>query len=53
MLVELDRAQRRPLRAQLEDGLRSAVRSGRLLAGARLPASRALAVDLGVSRRIV
>jgi GntR family transcriptional regulator/MocR family aminotransferase len=51
--VELDRAIRRPLRAQLEDGLREAVRSGRLQARARLPATRALASDLGVSRRLV
>lgn len=53
LLVELDRAVRRPLRAQLEDGLREAVRSGRLPAGARLPATRGLASDLGVSRRLV
>jgi GntR family transcriptional regulator/MocR family aminotransferase len=53
LLVELDRAIRRPLRAQLEDALREAVRSGRLQARARLPATRALASDLGVSRRLV
>jgi GntR family transcriptional regulator/MocR family aminotransferase len=53
LLVELDRSTRRPLRAQLEDGLREAVRSGRLAAQARLPATRALASDLGVSRRLV
>lgn len=53
LLVELNRSVRRPLRAQLEDGLRDAVRSGRLGAGTRLPASRALAGDLGVSRRMV
>jgi GntR family transcriptional regulator / MocR family aminotransferase len=53
LLVELDRAARLPLRAQLEDGLRAAVRSGRLPAATRLPASRALAADLGVSRRMV
>lgn len=53
LLVELDRRSRRPLRAQLEDGLREAVRSGRLAAGSRLPATRSLAADVGVSRRLV
>src|SRR5205807_6716997 len=53
LLVELRRELRRPLRAQLEDGLRQATRAGRLAAGARLPATRALAADLGVSRRLV
>ena len=53
LLLELDRDARRPLRAQLEDGLREAVRSGRLPARLRLPATRALASDLGVSRRLV
>ncbi len=53
VLLALDRTRPRTLRAQLEDGLREAVRSGRLDAGARLPASRALAGDLGVSRRMV
>src|SRR3984893_16140872 len=48
LLVELDRSARRPIRAQLEDG-----RWGRLAARARLPATRALAADLGVSRRLV
>src|SRR5947199_2253765 len=53
VLVELDRDGGRPLRAQLEDGLRQAVRDGRLAAGTRLPASRVLATDLSVSRRLV
>src|SRR5262249_33163218 len=53
LLVELDRAAPRPLRAQLEDALRDAVRGGRLLAGAALPSSRTLAGDLAVSRRMV
>jgi GntR family transcriptional regulator/MocR family aminotransferase len=52
-LVELDRNAGASLRSQLEDGLREAVRCGRLPAGARLPATRALAGDLGVSRRLV
>lgn len=40
-------------RAQLEDRLRELVRDGTLTDGARLPSSRALAGDLGVSRRLV
>ncbi len=40
-------------RAQLESGLRDAIRAGRLLPEARLPSSRALASELGVSRRLV
>ncbi len=53
LLLELDRSNGTPLRAQLEDGLREAVRSGRLAAHVRLPPTRALAADLGVSRRLV
>jgi GntR family transcriptional regulator / MocR family aminotransferase len=53
LLVELERSSARPLRAQLEDALRDAVRGGRLAAGAALPASRTLAADLRVSRRLV
>ena len=41
------------LRARLEGQLRDGVRSGRLRAGTRLPPSRALARDLGVSRGVV
>ncbi|NGO80093.1 GntR family transcriptional regulator, partial [Streptomyces sp. YC504] len=37
----------------LQSALREAVRSGRLAPGTRLPASRALAGDLGVSRGLV
>src|ERR1700724_3785074 len=53
LLIELQRGNGRSLRAQLEDGLREAARNGLLSAGARLPATRALAADLGVSRRLV
>src|ERR671923_525681 len=42
-----------PLHAQLEAQLRDGVRDGRLAAGARLPSSRALAAELGVSRGVV
>ncbi|MGO9489533.1 MAG: PLP-dependent aminotransferase family protein [Solirubrobacteraceae bacterium] len=53
LLVELDRGAHRSLRAQLEDALRQAVRSGRLPPHTRLPPTRALAGDLGISRRLV
>jgi GntR family transcriptional regulator/MocR family aminotransferase len=42
-----------PLRAQLETGLRDAIRTGRLRAGERLPSTRELARGLGVSRGLV
>jgi len=42
-----------PLGAQVEHGLRTAIRDGRLAPGARLPPTRTLARDLGVSRRLV
>ncbi|HWK25846.1 MAG TPA: PLP-dependent aminotransferase family protein [Solirubrobacter sp.] len=41
------------LQRQVEDQLRAAIRSGRLVAGERLPASRTLAADLGVSRGVI
>jgi GntR family transcriptional regulator/MocR family aminotransferase len=54
LLVELRRdGGGGPLRAQLEAGLRAAVRERRRAAGARRPSRRALARDLGVSRRLV
>jgi GntR family transcriptional regulator / MocR family aminotransferase len=43
----------RALAGGLADALRHAVRGGRLPAGTRLPASRSLAADLGVSRGVV
>jgi GntR family transcriptional regulator/MocR family aminotransferase len=42
-----------PRRAQLEAGLRESIRGGRLRPGVRLPSSRALGAELGVSRRLV
>jgi GntR family transcriptional regulator/MocR family aminotransferase len=42
-----------PRRAQLESGLRDAIRDGRLQPDSRLPSSRTLAGELGVSRRLV
>jgi GntR family transcriptional regulator / MocR family aminotransferase len=53
LLVRLDRASSEPLRVQLEQELRDAIRSGRLAAGERLPSSRALAAELGISRGLV
>lgn len=52
-IVALDAASPLPLYRQLYDGLRAAILEGRLPAGARLPASRALAGQLGVSRNTV
>jgi GntR family transcriptional regulator/MocR family aminotransferase len=41
------------VRAGLTEALREAIRTGRLPAGTRLPASRALAADLGIARSTV
>jgi GntR family transcriptional regulator/MocR family aminotransferase len=53
LYIDLDRSRTRGLRVQVEDDLRSAIRSGRLLPGTRLPSSRALATDLAVARGVV
>src|SRR5215212_7065628 len=53
LLVELDRAASEPLHRQLANGLRDAIRTGRLTPETRLPSTRLLAADLGVSRRLV
>jgi GntR family transcriptional regulator/MocR family aminotransferase len=53
LFVPLDRTAREPLRTQLESALREAIRSGRLAGGERLPSSRELAKELGVSRGLV
>src|SRR3954471_3903078 len=42
-----------PLRERVEEALRRAIRDGRLRPGDRLPATRALAVELGCSRWVV
>ena len=52
LLLELD-LRRGSLRRNLRRALRSAIQDGRLAAGARLPSSRRLAADLGVSRGVV
>jgi GntR family transcriptional regulator / MocR family aminotransferase len=53
ILLTLDRSRPEPLRAQLERELREAIRSGRLAAGERLPSSRVMATELGISRGLV
>src|SRR5215510_4985124 len=53
LLLRLDRGSDQPLRSQLEEGLREAIRSGRLQGGERLPSSRELARELGTSRGLV
>jgi GntR family transcriptional regulator/MocR family aminotransferase len=52
LLVTLDRGAG-PLRNQIQDQLRAAIREGRLGAGERLPSTRRLAELLGVSRGTV
>jgi GntR family transcriptional regulator/MocR family aminotransferase len=53
LLIELDRRGDLPLHQQLERTLRDAIRDGRLQPDARLPSSRGLAEELGVSRGVV
>lgn len=53
LFVELDRASATPLSEQIYASVRRAVERGRLLPGAPLPSSRALADDLGVARSTV
>ena len=53
LLLPIERHAAVPVRAQLERGLRHAVQNGRLPPGARLPSTRVLAADLGLSRGVV
>jgi GntR family transcriptional regulator/MocR family aminotransferase len=53
LLVDLRGVPRGRWGSELQVGLRTAIRSGRLRSGARLPSTRALAADLGVSRSVV
>ena len=53
-MIRLDRASAEPLHQQLYRQIRDELRSGSFIDGAsRLPSSRALAVDLGISRLTV
>ncbi len=53
MLLSVSRDDRRGLGTQIEAQLRGAIREGTLRAGARVPSTRDLAGQLGVSRRVV
>jgi GntR family transcriptional regulator/MocR family aminotransferase len=53
LLVELDRGGELPLHEQIERALREDIRRGRLPGGTRLPSTRGLAAELGVSRGVV
>jgi len=53
LLIEIDRSAELPLHEQLERSLRENIRSGRLPAGSRLPSTRGLATELGVSRGVI
>jgi GntR family transcriptional regulator len=52
-IVAIDPADRTPIYAQLERGLRAAIAAGRLEAGDQLPTVRQLAVDLRVNANTV
>ena len=53
LFLNLGGERRRGARRRIEEGLREAIRSGRLGYGAKLPPTRPLARDLGVSRGTV
>ncbi len=53
LTIELDRDGAEALHHQIETSIRERIRSGALPRGLALPASRALAADLGVSRGVV
>jgi GntR family transcriptional regulator/MocR family aminotransferase len=51
--IQLDRARRTPLAAQIYCAIREGIENGRFASGARLPSWRDLAAQLGVSRGTV
>lgn len=51
--VEMDRAAEAPLHKQAADRILEAIRSGRLPPGSKLPSTRVLAAELGVSRNTI
>jgi GntR family transcriptional regulator len=52
-LFTLDPRDRTPIYAQLEQGIRAAIATGRLASGAQLPTVRQLAVDLRINANTV
>lgn len=52
-MLDLNRGGDLALHEQIEHSLRLAIRSGRLLAGTRLPSTRGLSAQLGISRGVV
>jgi GntR family transcriptional regulator/MocR family aminotransferase len=52
-MISLDRAAALPLHRQLYDSLRAHILDGKIPSGTRLPATRELANDLGISRNTV
>ena len=50
LFIRIDPRQRKPLQFQIYENIRRAILGGILARGTRLPSSRALAADLGVSR---
>src|SRR4051812_24862649 len=53
LFVQLERGSSRTLQQQLVAQMRSAMHARRLPSGTRLPATRLLAAELGVSRNVV
>src|SRR5882757_7177658 len=51
--IRIDRKNRRPVYEQIFDGIREGILHGRLQPNDRLPATRLIAEELGVSRNIV
>jgi GntR family transcriptional regulator/MocR family aminotransferase len=51
--IQLDRARKTPLTAQIYSAIREGIENGRLASGARLPSWQDLAAQLGVSRGTV
>ncbi len=53
LLINVDRADKRPLQVQLYESIRELIAGGALKAGKRLPSSRSLSEQLGIARNTV